>query len=200
MDWKAFIASVLSSIAWPSVLIILIILLRRQLVGLAERLQELSLPGGAKATFERQLETARIEAERLPPVPDQERAERVVPETEESRFLRVAATSPEFAIVEVYKRIDAILDKLAKHLEMKMPFNNDLVIHELVDRSLLDKAALELYNTLRNARNVAAHVAPGRISTKEALDYRSHTISLLARLHTALGRLEGQARNPLKPS
>jgi len=66
MDWKAFIAAIVGSLAWPIVVLSLLITLRKQLVGLAERLQEFSL-GGAKATFEKQLETARKEAEKLPP-------------------------------------------------------------------------------------------------------------------------------------
>jgi hypothetical protein len=81
MDWKAFIAAMVGSLAWPIVVFTLLIFLRKQLVGLAERLQELSL-GGAKATFEKQLETARREADKLPPplsVPEIPDDQRLVP-------------------------------------------------------------------------------------------------------------------------
>jgi hypothetical protein len=59
MDWKSFIASIVGSLAWPSVVVTLLILLREQIGSLAEHLQELSLPVGARASFEKQLETAR---------------------------------------------------------------------------------------------------------------------------------------------
>jgi hypothetical protein len=43
-----------------------LIILRKQVVGLAERLDELSLPGGAKTRFLKQLETARKEQKSCP--------------------------------------------------------------------------------------------------------------------------------------
>ena len=59
MDWLTFSSNVVGSLAWPLVVIGLLILLRGHLAGLAERLEELSLPGGARARFAKQLDEAR---------------------------------------------------------------------------------------------------------------------------------------------
>lgn len=52
MNWLQFFASIIGSLAWPSVIIALLLILRKQIAGLAERVKELTLPGGIKATFE----------------------------------------------------------------------------------------------------------------------------------------------------
>lgn len=160
MDWKTFISSLVASLAWPSVIIVLLIVLREQIVGLAERLQELSLPGGAKATFQRELEIARGEAENLPPAPATSNSERIVPEAEERRFLRLAATAPEMAVVEAYKRIEEVLNKIAPLLDLHNVDNALPIVNELTKRGLIDNGTLALFNTLRQARNVAVHLGP----------------------------------------
>lgn len=65
MDWLQFSASAITSVAgligslaWPGVVAFLIYLLRPQLASMAQRLTELSLPGGGKATFQTELASA----------------------------------------------------------------------------------------------------------------------------------------------
>jgi hypothetical protein len=65
MDWKQFFASMVGSLAWPVVVVALLVLLRKHLASMAERLEELTLPGGAKAKFDRQLDAARTESEKI---------------------------------------------------------------------------------------------------------------------------------------
>jgi hypothetical protein len=48
MDWKQFFASMVGSLAWPVVVVALLVLLRKHLASMAERLEELTLPGGAR--------------------------------------------------------------------------------------------------------------------------------------------------------
>jgi hypothetical protein len=52
MDWLQFIASIIGSLAWPSVIIALLFILRRQIGGLALRMEELAF-AGVKMTFAR---------------------------------------------------------------------------------------------------------------------------------------------------
>jgi hypothetical protein len=59
MDWLTFLSNLVGSLAWPSVVIVLLIILRRQISALASRLEELTLPGGAKAKFAKLLDEAR---------------------------------------------------------------------------------------------------------------------------------------------
>ena len=205
MGWKAFVGSVIGSLAWPGVVAILLIILRRQIVGLAERLHEISLPGGAKATFAKELETARIieahSEQSLPQITQdselQEVRSRVVPETSESKYLRLVMASPEAAIIDAYKDIEElVMDKIAPLLGVHAN-NPSVIVNELVRRELTDSATLNLFGVLRSARNVAAHQRTG-ISVDEALDYWDHIQNLASKLNFALGRLEVLARQKEK--
>lgn len=194
MDWKAFIASIIGSLAWPIVVIALLVLLRKQLVELAERLQEFSL-GGAKATFEKQLETARQEADKLPPPPEVPDDQRVVPLTDEKKFLRLAEEFPEAAVIQVYKGIEQILFTIGDLLDLRRT-DAESVIRELYQREEIDGNTRDLFSTLRNARNVAAHgIGNRRISPGEALDYKEHSLKLTSRLSFILGKVGVEARH-----
>jgi hypothetical protein len=180
------------------VLITLLIILRKQIIGLAERLQEISLSGGAKAIFQKQLEVARLEAESLPSTPDASQRKSVVPETDERRFLRLAAVEPEAAIVEAYRGIETIiLDEISPLLGVKAA-DPVVIVNELLKRSFIDQAAFDLFQTLRRARNVAAHIAPARITSQEAIDYGDHATKLLAQLSSALGKLQAAVKYKAK--
>jgi hypothetical protein len=205
MDWKAFVASIIGSLAWPAVVALLIIILRRQIVDLAERVQEISLPGGAKATFEKQLEVARtIEARNTTHVIESKNAadialdessrDRLIPETEERRFMRLVATAPEAAVIETYNGIEELVfNRIAPLLGIKA-VNARSIVSELVKRDLTDQTTLELFDTLNKARNVAAHSRPGLITSTEAFDYGQHARRLIGSLSFAIGRREGQVR------
>jgi hypothetical protein len=52
MDWLQFIASIIGSLAWPSVIIALLFILRRQIVSLVVRMEELAF-AGVKMKFAR---------------------------------------------------------------------------------------------------------------------------------------------------
>jgi hypothetical protein len=196
MDWKQFFASVIGAVAWPTAFLVLLFMLRKQIPSLAERLEELSLPGGAKAKFEKQLETARIEAEKLPDAPSEPEHERIVPEGDERRFVRLAASAPEQAIVETYNRVEGILIKIALELGIESGTSSSAILDDLLRRGLIDTSLVQLAKTLSEARNVAAHVRPGRLTTAEALDFREHTEKLLGRLSYLLGRVDVMENDP----
>ena len=63
-SWGEFIASLIASLAWPAVIVVALVLVRKQLGGLAGRLEELSVPGG-HAKFTSILKEAGSQAEQL---------------------------------------------------------------------------------------------------------------------------------------
>jgi hypothetical protein len=56
MDWLTFITKLVDAFVWPGLVLVLLWWLRPHLGGLARRLEELTLPGGAKAKFRQELE------------------------------------------------------------------------------------------------------------------------------------------------
>ena len=73
MDWLAFVASVIGSLAWPSVLLIIFMLLRKPLYGLLPLLQKLKYKE-IEVEFTRRVEEVSAEVVQelpapVPPVP-----------------------------------------------------------------------------------------------------------------------------------
>lgn len=172
MDGYQFIAALVASLAWPAVVVVLLYLLRKQLTALAERLRELSLPGGMKATFEKELQVGREIVEQIPaqnPVPQ---LAPPAPE-EDNKLHRLAIEAPDGAIVLAYIELEKSLRDVAIKLGMGSKVTNQRsIMEELVKRNLVSQDASRLFDSLRRARNSAAHsVSDQQVTTQDALEY-----------------------------
>jgi hypothetical protein len=169
MDWLQFIDSMVGHLAWPTIVGVLLFFLRNQLTGLAVRLKELSLPGGMKATFEKELQVGREIVEQIP-TPAMPQLAPPAPE-EENKLYRLAIEAPDGAIV----------------LGMGAKVNNQRsVIEELLKRELIKRDAARLFDSLRRARNSAAHgVREEEVTSQDALEYIRQVNLLIELLHVA---------------
>lgn len=185
MDGYQFVAALVGSLAWPAVVGFLLFLLRKQLTRLAERLEELSLPGGMKATFEKQLQAGREIVEQIP---DQTPTQQVPTEPEEENKLqKLAIDAPRGAILLAYLDLENELRDIAIKLGMGAKTTNQRSIMEaLVKRGFVSRDASLLFDALRNARNSAAHAYGSQpVTTQEAFEYIRQVTSLIALLHVA---------------
>ena len=140
MNWLQFIDSMVGHLAWPVVVGALLFFLRRQLTGLAFRLKELSLPGGMKATFEKELEVGRTIVEQIPAPTSPPQLAPSTPE-EESTLYRLAIESPDGAIVLAYLELEKALRDIAVKLGMGSKVTNQRsVMEEVVKRNVLSRA------------------------------------------------------------
>jgi hypothetical protein len=190
MDGYQFIAALVGSLAWPTVVGVLLYLLREQLTGLAERLKELSLPGGMKATFEKELQVGREIVEQIPaqdPIPQ---LAPPAPE-EEKKLIRLAIESPDGAIVLAYIDLEKALRDVALKLGMGSKVTNQRsIVEELVKRNLISRDASRLFDSLRRARNSAAHaVSDQQVTSQDALEYIRQVDLFLGLLHLAEAQL-----------
>src|SRR5260370_41157922 len=73
MDWLQFTAAIVGYLAWPTVIIVLFVILRKHMGALADRMLEFSF-GGAKILFDKALEKGAeiIEHAPLPKLPPKE--------------------------------------------------------------------------------------------------------------------------------
>jgi hypothetical protein len=181
------IAEVLGSLAWPALLVTVLIVYRRHVAGLFGRLQEFSL-GGAKAVFEKELEKAGEKAEEIepegahqpPPVP-----------TADDPYLFLAKNFPEAAVMQEYKEIEALLNEGTQ--DMPVSRMSDRINVSKAARWLLDDNAYQLFLSLREARNAAAHArASNGISPSEALEYRDRAQVLKQVLRRAIDERKRQ--------
>jgi len=194
MGWLQFIDSIVGHLAWPVVVGGLLFFLRRELTGLAVRLKELTLPGGMKATFEKELEVGRAIVEQMP---TQAALPQVAPPAleEENTLYRLANEAPEGAIVLAYIELEKALRDIAITLGMGEKVTNQRsVMEELAKRGALSREASRLFDSLRRARNSAAHgVGQEQVTRQDALEYIRQVYLLVGLLHLAETKLSGDA-------
>jgi|ERR1700687_923296 len=199
MDWLQFISAVIGHIAWPIVILVVIFAVRKHLGSLAERILELSF-GGATVKFDKLLTKGAeiielapvpelpksIEPELpLPPAPDQVKENQHPPGTGKTR---AAITN----ILVAFEAIESLLEKIGHALGVNA--RGAQLIRMLVKRELIPDDLLELYNTLRLARNAAVHenVLPSKAQVSE---YIRQALYLLDSLQVALVRIaEGKPK------
>ncbi|MBR1270458.1 hypothetical protein JQ629_23565 [Bradyrhizobium sp. AUGA SZCCT0222] len=159
MGWLQFIESMTGHLAWPLVILILLIMVRKQIHSLAERILELSF-GGATVKFEKLLsQGAEIiqEAPPQPPRPDEPElplsAEQLRPGPEITRLWRAHVYS---SVLPAYEMLSEELARLGEELGVKTR-DGSTIIRLLWKRELIPYTMVDLFNTLREARDALAH-------------------------------------------
>lgn len=186
MDTYQFIAALVSSLAWPLVVGILLFFLRNQLTSLAVRLKELTLPGGMKATFEKELEVGRAITELIPV--EQVALPPPTELTENEKIRGVAIDAPAGAIILAYIEVERRLRDISAKLGLRYP-NLQNTVKELIERGLLDSEASALFQSLKRARNNAAHGEISSLTTSDALEYARQASFLVGLLDAAASKL-----------
>jgi hypothetical protein len=179
MDWLTFISSVVKSLAWPAVVAYLLYLLRPQLLSLADKIQEITLPWGISAKFSRELQRASEDSERiqLPPPkiseqPDSAAFRGVV--GEDPQFLELAAKHPDLAVLDAYKQVERKLIEGRSEFKVQgLDPSFVSFVRNLNEREIIDGDARQLFDHLRRLRNAAVHAgAPNIITSGEAVAYK----------------------------
>lgn len=181
MDWRQFAASLIGSLAWPSVAIVLMFLCRKQLVHLAGRIEQFDF-FGAKASFKKELDAGREASEQLP---DGGAV------TFRLNIEEVADEAPEEAIVLSYRELERVLLQIRAKLDLSRA-NLPTILKHLVEKKMVPPAASEVFNRLRNAKEAIKHFA-SELTPPEAREYVDQAVILRATLMKVLADLEKTA-------
>lgn len=187
----ASIASVLGAWAWPAVIALLLFLLRPQLGALAQRLNELTLPGGAKASFHSELEATKAQAISLTA-----RAEgsSTIESTISIERLE-PINSPSELIRKSFEEIDEFISAHIKNLPIEAKrAPADFLFYE-IERKLGRKDVYDLYANLRRMHTTAMQSKPGNLRHEDAIQYIElctifEKIFVVAFSHWQLQRME----------
>jgi hypothetical protein len=119
-----FMSSILSALAWPIAIILIVLILKRPIRHLLLRLETLKGPG-VEATFERQVDEAKDEVfsavAGTPPVQGSEESRHERLEVDD--LLQLADVSPRAAILEAWQRVETALAEAAVRLKLDLPSN-----------------------------------------------------------------------------
>jgi hypothetical protein len=189
MDWLQFIASLVSSLAWPALLAFFLWLVRKRIGGLLSRMIELHLPGGAKAVFAQELDRGRDALEKIEfKVVRRARTRDSLP-LDFQTTQEETKESPQWVIALAYTDIEALLNEAKEklHLSSRMPYT--AVIKALVQKGYVENGALELFESLRRARNAVVHASSREVTVGEAVEYQIQAAGLSIILTEAIKKL-----------
>jgi hypothetical protein len=177
MDWLQFISSIVVAFAWPSVLIVLMVILRKQISALAGRIEEVTLPGGAKAKFEKAIAEARENTEKIEPAVRDTPTPEIQPQ---DSLLYLANNFPEAAIIESFREVEGTLWEMVPFLGLPTKGRApQYVIEALQRKRYIDDNTANLFQNLREARNAAAHAGRvNRVGPGDAIEFREQARTL----------------------
>jgi uncharacterized protein YutE (UPF0331/DUF86 family) len=164
LDWRTFIANIIDSLAWPAVVLFLVLLLRNQLAGLISRLLSLKW-GGVEVSFKEILEEAREITEEI----REEAPPKVAPpQPEDDTLMHLARTHPRLAVLDAYSLIEQVIKANADKLPHRKGTKTYMSL--LRRKGLLNDDAYLLFDKLRQIRNAVVHGYPS-ITEDEAAEY-----------------------------
>lgn len=205
MDSLTFFAAMTGHIMWPLVIIVLLILIRKHIGALADRIEEFSF-GGAKFTWKKKLEEGAkiIEHEPKPEltapteISKQQQELPLSPNEKRGRiatnFARRRASRKELIDRTAFGQVLSGLDDVDKELfeiadTMGFdPASASSVMHTLLMHGNVPPSIGKLYNTLRDARNLIAHSAtlPADAEADEYLRQTHYLLGVLQNLKPML--------------
>jgi hypothetical protein len=188
--WLDFASLVIGDLAWPVVVLIIVIILREHLRSLLEDLRSLrASAGGAKieADFERTLEDAKkrlVDDADLPKEeglaggdeeePERPQRQRLIGLTDTFRLRRLVQLYPRAAMVEGFMLLEGEIEQTAGHdPETERTADHiDRSLQRLLAGDIVNEGFVGAYVSVRELRNRAAHEEEGQgISTSVASDF-----------------------------
>jgi len=181
MNWMEFIAAIVRAVAWPAVVMVAFVLLRKPLAGLVPLLKHLKYKE-FELEFAQEVRDLRETANRtLPPLAT--RPSRV---PEEDPLLQLASVSPRAAVVEAWRLVESSARRANAARGTPAAEGRPLAgldeIRVLQRDGVLDNATLDMMTRLRSLRNQAAHREEFLVDEASAREYVQLAAALAQRI------------------
>jgi hypothetical protein len=165
MDWKTFVAGMTASLAWPIAFVISIVLFRKQLRVLLDRIKKLGA-GGITAELSDQVEKAQEKAElvRAEEGKSLDHADRLDDATQQ-----LIKRSPDGAVLRSFKELEGVLLQIREKIpDGRKGRNLNEVMRYLNDRDYVSGSVVELFQSLRRARNEITRAGEAQVTPDDA--------------------------------
>jgi|SRR5882672_12240005 len=185
MDWLTFITEIVKATAWPAVVLVVIVLLRKPLRGLLPYLTRFKYKD-FEVTFGREAAEARAEATQLPSPEGLAPAALPPISTEVARLISV---SPRAAVIEAWREVDtaarlALIRREAMQPQL-MTTSPSKIATLLASYHIFEPRQVALFHDLRTMRNEAAHAPEFALPEFAARDYAEAAARLVELLTSA---------------
>lgn len=173
MDPLTFIAEIAKALAWPAIILIVLLVLHRPLITLIPGIKFLRTKW-FEVEFGKKLVEAETHAEKIP-VPSS------VPEAwnffgpshsiKDMNLTRLVIISPRAAILETWTSLEVAMRDYLRHKGKDSPKSFHEIVRVLQGEADLPKDLVDLLNQLRDLRNQVAHTSDVEVSASQALEY-----------------------------
>ncbi|MDH4245628.1 MAG: hypothetical protein OEV38_17950 [Nitrospira sp.] len=174
MDWLTFISSVVASVAWPGVLVGILIWLRKPLATLVTALRSARFKD-LELSFSKKLDELEGKAEQAKLPAPGTRPAWVYENPDDWTFgdyiERLAPISPRAAISEAWRHVELALKAAATRSGGKPPTRTTDSAQSLQQEGLLPRDAASLVEDLRALRNRAVHADDFDIDPERAIEF-----------------------------
>jgi hypothetical protein len=178
----SFLTNVISSLAWPTAVVGGIYMLRKEIARLIPRIEELSA-FGIKAKLRTQFEEGTKERA--------EQAKKIKKEVKSKVAAPLADGLPNADVIDAYERIQAKLEEIRSLIDGDLPTYRSIV-ERLEKDGYIKPEAAQLFNSLREAKNIAQAAGSAQLSPADASQYREQAGLLIAAFEDARKDLRDQ--------
>lgn len=171
MDWKQFFAAIVGSLAWPTSIVVTVILLKAPIAKLLPKIRSFKY-GDLHIDLEQQL--AEVKAEVTASEPEAPLSE---PSLIPPSALELAAISPRSAVLMEWLKVERQIAEIASQYDVKpanihgrgRPMIASAVMRELLERGVINELTFNTFRKLNRIRNEAAHMTSKEIEYDEAV-------------------------------
>jgi hypothetical protein len=184
MDWLTFISNIAHAAAWPLVVLLILLFLRPFWGVLVARLKEISLPGGGKAKFTSEFQSARKQSSKLPKKAETSAEARRLTHTH-AEALSFYNDHPVAAILEAFAKLEYLI---VGNFYFRDAFDGTVqeILDKLKDEKYLDEEAVKLFDDLFTIRTRVADEPRGGVTPREAKEFVTHIQKLMSSVIPAI--------------
>ncbi len=171
MDWLQFFSSIIGSLAWPTAVVISVMLLRREIIRLLGRLRQFKY-GDAEFEFEEKLEELEDDLKELPePEAASDFGSRILLYRNSQVVEELERFSTNSAVFVAWLEVESAILNLARAVGLlKTNMNVLAAARALLEDEFIDEVTYRVVRELYELRNIAVHPIYARAISKSEAD------------------------------
>jgi len=183
MTKQEFIIEVLDKIAWPSLLLVFVLIFKGSLRQLFKRLESIGTKYGT-LNFRESLDEAKGEADKakLPEISEGFAKDEVEYYEDLSRI------SPRSVVLEAWLQLETAVEGIIRRPPEGRPRSFGPEARVLLKIAGLEKDEITVFYDLRNIRNRVVHEEDARVSKDQAIEYAELALRLASKIRKNFGR------------
>ncbi|MDO8432079.1 MAG: DUF4145 domain-containing protein [Candidatus Binatus sp.] len=183
MNWLSFISSLIKTLAWPSLLLFLVLYFKEPLAELLRNILEIRYKEFRIAFGKKVQEISAEAAPVLGPTIDEAHLSNLLPAKQ--LFQKIAKLDPSAAVLVAWRHLEQASRRAAQRHGIKPSWQTLKVLASLHSDGRIDPHTYQIFREMRELRNQAAHEDAADITESEAVEFADLAIRLAAKLEEA---------------